>query len=114
MSLLSRIRRILGNERETPGHNDARQTPDTKVAVAAIPASAPKPAYTDSARNPNMPDRAAWARLNQPDFTRHSFRVVRCGRGRDGRPILFETDVRTGRRIDESERSPFALEQPKK
>jgi len=115
-SLLKMIRAILGTEHVEAAHDDARQTRETKKPDdVRIPAPAPThPAFTDSARNPNVPDTARWQELNRPDFTRHSFRIIRAGRGRDGGVVLFEVDVRTGERIQENETTSFALEKPRK
>jgi len=114
-SLIQRVREILGGETHVEAEHDDAKVQAKTVAVNDASAPEPtRPAFTDSARNPAIPDRAAWGKLNAPDFTRHSFRVVRCGRGRDGRPVLFEVDVRDGRRIDDLSFTSFALEQPKK
>ena len=106
MSLLSRIRRILGNERETPAHDVA---PETKSANAIVSASKPEPPrYVDSKRNPNVPDTARWAVLNRCDYTRKSRAVTYVTRSKSGAPILIRRDLET-REIIGDDNDSFAL-----
>ena len=109
-TLIQRIRELFGDAHVEAAHDDARQTPDTKVVAATIPASAPSaPKFVDSAKPAGVPSTEDWKRLNRCDYTRKSRAITVATRTPDGGVRLVRRDLETREIIADDEDGFFVF-----